>query len=75
MLNNLETGTVRDNLKARLDAVVDQTCGSMAKGDDDTRKYVAEQLAEATRNGITHLDELSVVARRACWTYSNRQPN
>lgn len=69
----VETAMFRDTFKAQLDALVDQACGSMNKGDDDnTRKYVADQLAEATRKGIIHLDELSLVARRACWTYSNR---
>jgi hypothetical protein len=63
----------RDNLRLRLDAVLDQACCSLVNGGDhDTRKYVAKRLAEAARNGITHLDELSVVAHRALMDRSNR---
>lgn len=71
---NKDNLTARDNLKARLEAVVDQACG-LAKGDDDTRRFVAEQLAGAARKGVTHLDELSLLARRACSTYANRKSN
>ena len=64
----------REPLKARLDAILDQTCASMVNGGDhDTRKYVAAKLAEAARNGITHLDELSVIAGRALQEVSNRK--
>ena len=63
----------RDNLRARLDAVLDQACSSLVNGGDhDTRKYVADRLAEAARNGTTHLDELRLVASRALLELSNR---
>jgi hypothetical protein len=64
----------RESLRARLDAILDQACSSLVNGGDhDTRKYVAERLAEAARNGITHLEELSVVARRALLEISKRK--
>ena len=56
----------RENLRARLDGRL------VNGGDHDSRKYVAERLAEAARNGITHLDELRVVASRALLELSNR---
>ena len=64
----------RENLRARLDAVLDQACSRslVNGGDHNSRKYVAERLAEAARNGITHLDELRVVASRALLELSNR---
>ena len=64
----------RESLRVRLDAVLDQTCSSLENGGDhDTRKHVAKRLAEAALNGTTHLDELSVVARRALLELSNRK--
>ncbi|TWB89953.1 hypothetical protein FBZ93_11567 [Bradyrhizobium macuxiense] len=61
-------------LRARLDAVLDQVCGRLVNGGDhDTRKYIAEKLVEAARKGTVHLDELSVVARRALLERSNRR--
>jgi hypothetical protein len=65
----------RENLRARLDAVLDQACSSLVNGGNhDTRKYVADRLrlAEAARNGTPHLDELRLVASRAPLELSNR---
>ena len=63
----------RENLRARLDAVLDQACSSLVNGGDhNSRKCVAERLAEAAGNGITHPDELRVVAGRALLELSNR---
>jgi len=69
-----ETGVreLRESLRARLDAILDQTCSSLVnRADHDIRKYVAERLAEAARSGITHAEELSVVARRALLELAN----
>lgn len=64
----------RESIRARLDAVLEQTCsGLLHGGDHDSRKYIAERLAVAAQDGTTHLDELTVVARRAFLELSNRK--
>jgi hypothetical protein len=64
----------RETMRARLDAILDQACSCLIDGGDhDTRKHVAERLAEAARNGVTHQEELSVVARRALLELSNKR--
>jgi len=61
-----------ETLRAQLEAIIDRACSSLKNGGDhDTRKYVAERLAEAARDGA-QLDELSIVARRALMELSNR---
>ena len=65
---------LNETLRARLDAVLDQTCGRLVNGGDhDTRKYIAEKLVEAVRRGTTHLEELTIIAHRALLDRSNRR--
>ena len=65
---------LNETLRARLDAVLDQTCGRLVNGGDhDTRKYIAEKLVESVRQGTTHFDELTIIARRALLDRSNRE--
>jgi len=68
------TDQAADVSEASTDAVLDQACSRslVNGGDHNSRKCVAERLAEAAGNGITHPDELRVVAGRALLELSNR---
>nr|WP_245448798.1 hypothetical protein [Bradyrhizobium ottawaense] len=49
-----------------MDVVLDQVCTELPNGGDHkSRRYVAEQLIEAARDGKITLGELSSAGRRA----------
>lgn len=57
-----------------MDVVLDQVCTELPNGGDHkSRRYVAEQLIEAARDGKITLSELSSAGRRAV-VYLNNAP-
>ncbi len=57
-----------------MDVVLDDVCAELPNGGDhESRRYVAEQLIEAAREGKVTLGELTSVGRRAL-VYLNNAP-
>ena len=51
---------------ANMDVVLDEVCGQLPNGGDhESRKFIAEQLMRAVRDGKTNLGDLTYVGRRA----------
>lgn len=58
---------------ANMDVVLDEICRELPHGGDhDSRRFVAEQLMKAARDGKTTLGELTYVGRRALVQLQNR---
>ena len=56
-----------------MDVVLDEICRELPHGGDhESRKFVAEQLMQAARDGKTALGELTYVGRRALVQLQNR---
>jgi hypothetical protein len=67
-------GEFPDRVQASMDVVLDQVCAELPNGGDhESRRYVAEQLIEAAREGKTTVGELTSVSRRAI-VYLNNTP-
>ena len=63
-----------DRTRANMDVVLEEICQQMAHGGDhESRKFIAERLIEAAREGRTSLTELNSVARRALLELVNRK--
>ncbi|PDT68562.1 hypothetical protein CO683_15210 [Bradyrhizobium ottawaense] len=59
-------GEFPERVQANMDVVLDQVCTELPNGGDHkSRRYVAEQLIEAARDGKITLGELSSAGRRA----------
>ena len=55
-----------DRTRANMDVVLDEICAELPHGGDhESRKFIAEQLMQAARDGKTTLSELTYVGRRA----------
>lgn len=66
-------GEFDDRTQANMDVVLDEVCAELPHGGDhENRKYIAEQLIEAARDGKTSLGELTYVGRRALVHLLNR---
>jgi len=51
---------------ANMDVVLDEICRELPHGGDhESRKFIAEQLMNAARDGKTNLGDLTYVGRRA----------
>jgi hypothetical protein len=67
-------GEFPDRVQANMDVVLDQVFAELPNGGDhESRRYVAEQLIEAAREGKTTVGELTSVSRRAI-VYLNNTP-
>jgi hypothetical protein len=63
-----------DRTRANMDVVLEEICQQMAHGGDhESRKFIAERLIEAAREGHNSLTELNSVARRALLELVNRK--
>lgn len=59
-------GEFPERVRANMDVVLDQVCAELPNGGDhESRRYVAEQLIEAARDGKITLGELTSAGRRA----------
>ncbi|MGY3239982.1 hypothetical protein ACVMAJ_006872 [Bradyrhizobium sp. USDA 4448] len=55
-----------DRVKANMEVVLEEVCTELPNGGDhDSRRYIAEQLIRAARDGKTSLGELTYTGRRA----------
>lgn len=55
-----------ERVQANMDVVLDQVCADLPSGGDhESRRYVAEQLIQAAREGKITLGELTSAGRRA----------
>lgn len=55
-----------ERVQANMDVVLDQVCADLPSGGDHkSRRYVAEQLIQAAREGKITLGELTSAGRRA----------
>ncbi|MCK1358502.1 hypothetical protein IVB28_06680 [Bradyrhizobium sp. 199] len=55
-----------ERTKANMDVVLEETCRQLPHGGDhDSRRFIAERLIEAAREGHSTLGELGIVARHA----------
>lgn len=55
-----------ERVQANMDVVLDQVCTDLPSGGDhESRRYVAEQLIQAAREGKITLGELTSAGRRA----------
>jgi hypothetical protein len=55
-----------ERTRANMDVVLEETCRQLPHGGDhDSRKFIAERLIAAAREGHSTLGELGIVARRA----------
>jgi hypothetical protein len=62
-----------DRTLANMDVVLDEICRELPNGGDhESRKFIAEQLMQAARDGKTTLGELTYVGRRALVQLQNR---
>jgi len=64
---------VEERMRTVLDAALEATFGHVRHGGDhESRKLVAARLLDAARAGMTTLDELTSVGRRALMDLENR---
>jgi hypothetical protein len=62
-----------EETQANMDTVLANICSELPHGGDhESRKFVAEQLIEAAREGKTGFEELTAVGRRAFVYLQNR---
>lgn len=55
-----------ERVQGNMDVVLDQVCADLPSGGDhESRRYVAEQLIQAAREGKITLGELTSAGRRA----------
>ena len=55
-----------DRVRANMDVVLEEVCTELPNGcDHESRRYIAEQLIRAVRDGKTSLGELTYVGHRA----------
>lgn len=58
-------GEFPERVQTNMDVVLDQVCAELPNGGDhESRRYVAEQLIQAAREGKITLGELSSAGRR-----------
>ena len=59
-------GEFPERVQANMDVILDQVCAELPNGGDhQSRRYVAEQLIQAARQGKITLGELTSAGRRA----------
>jgi len=64
---------VEERMRTVLDAALEAAFGHVRHGGDhESRKLVAARLLDAARSGMTTLDELTSVGRRALMDLENR---
>jgi hypothetical protein len=62
-----------ERTKANMDVVLDEICAELPQGGDhESRKFIAEQLMQAARDGKVTLGELTYVGRRALVHLQNK---
>ena len=55
-----------ERTQANMDVALNKICGELPHGGDhESRKFIAEQLMKAARDGKTNLGDLTYVGRRA----------
>ena len=60
------TNELSERTKANMDVVLEETCRQLPHGGDhDSRRFIAERLIKAAKEGHSTLGELGIVARRA----------